>query len=123
MASRAELEAIIQRQTAALQQQIGRIGELEAEIVSLRAENARLEAVIRDEGDALAHLRRLYTDPSLPTSLTLRAAESAVAYERARPPSVDVHLVGIADRLGAARAAYLERVKIEQSVDGPDDAA
>jgi hypothetical protein len=37
------------------------------------------------------HLQRIYTDPKLPTSVTLKAAGAAVAYERAKPPTVAIN--------------------------------
>jgi hypothetical protein len=41
----------------------------------------------------------------------MRAAESAVAYERSKPPTLafNADVVGLADRLATARQAWLRR--------------
>jgi hypothetical protein len=109
MTTKAEYEDLIQRQSACIKSQMDRIGELEAEV-------ARLNAVIQGDCDALQTLQKIYGDPSNPLSAVLKAAGIAVGFERPRPPSVDLHLIGIAERLGQARKAYLARMKVEQSV-------
>jgi len=63
-----------------LRQQTAQIKELEAEI-------DRLHSIIEGSCDALMHLQRIYTDPKLPTSVTLKAAGAADAYERSKPPA------------------------------------
>jgi hypothetical protein len=110
MASRAELEDIIARQTAALKLQADRIVELDAEV-------ARLNGIIEGSSDALQTLQRIYTDRSNPVSTIMRAAAEAVPYERSRLPtlSVNADITGLADRLQAAREEYLSRCKV---VDG-----
>jgi hypothetical protein len=114
MASKGELESLVARQTAALKLQAARIAELEADV-------ARLNAVLANECDALQVLQRAYTDPSNPLSTQMRAAATAIHFERPRPPSVDLHLHGIAERLGEARQRYLARM--EGTVEDPPDAA
>ena len=68
-----------------LQQQTAKIQELEAEI-------DRLHRVIEGSCDGLMHLQRIYTDPKLPVGVTTKAASVAVAYERAKPPSVAIKM-------------------------------
>jgi hypothetical protein len=89
---------LIARQTAVIKEQLARITELESEV-------ARLNAIIRDEGDALKHLRRLYTDPSSSVATVLRACDAAIPFERSRLPTVAVglDLTSFAARLGAQR--------------------
>jgi hypothetical protein len=77
-------EQKLARATDLLQQQSAKIRELEAEI-------DRLHRVIEGSCDGLMHLQRLYSDPRLPASITMKAASAAVGYERAKPPSVTVN--------------------------------
>jgi hypothetical protein len=99
MATKAELENLVERLTAALKLQVDRNTELEAEI-----------GRIRNEGGALAHLKRLYTDPTMPTSVTLKAAGLAAPFETPRMPvlSVGLDVSAFAARLAAARRGELE---------------
>ena len=101
MASKRELEDIVQRQTAALKSQMDRIAELEAEL-------ARLNGVISGDCDALQTLQRIYTDPANPVSVIMKAAGEAVAYERAKPPSVAINA-------GVSLYDVLERKRLERS--------
>ena len=75
-------------------QKLARAGDLlrlqSAKIRELKAEVARLNAVIEGSCDALMHLQRLYSDPRNPPSITMRAAGATVVYERSKPPSVTV---------------------------------
>src|SRR6516165_10840899 len=85
------------------------------EIEALQAEIARLNGIIRDEGDALAHLRRLYTDPSSSVATVLRACDAAIPYERSRPPQLNQFSVLIDDlsaRLAARRKGEDADVRI-----------
>jgi hypothetical protein len=59
-----------------------------AKIRELKAEIARLHAVIEGSCDALMHLQRLYSDPRNPPSITMKEARAAVAYGRSKPPPV-----------------------------------
>jgi hypothetical protein len=59
-----------------------------AKIRELKAEVARLNAVIEGSCDALMHLQRLYGDPRNPPSITMKAACAAVAYGRSKPSPV-----------------------------------
>jgi hypothetical protein len=115
MTTKGELQDLISQQSAMIEAQTARIVELEAEITRLNA-----------EGTALQVLKRVYSDPSAPLSAQLKAAGVAVAYETPRQPtlSINADVTGLADRLQAAREAYLSRCKV---VDGrvihpPDDA-
>jgi hypothetical protein len=115
MADRVEqLKELVARQTAMIQSQMDRIGALEAEIT-------RLNAVIASDCDALETLQKIYSDASMPISTQLKAAGIAVQFERPRPPSIDYHLHGVAERLGEARQRYLARM-VEGTVDPPDAA-
>jgi hypothetical protein len=100
MASKRELEDIVQRQTAALKLQMDRIAELEAEF-------ARLNEVISGDCDALQTLQRIYTDPANPVSVIMKAAGEAVAYERAKPPSVAINA-------GVSLYDVLEKKRLER---------
>jgi hypothetical protein len=98
-----------------------------SEIAALKLEIDRLNAVIRDEGDALAHLRKIYSNPSSSTAAVLRACDAAIPYERSRQPVLSVNagfdLDRLADRLGAVRkglpdpgdSGYDDAIEIENS--------
>ena len=92
-----------------------------AKIRELKAEVARLNAVIEGSCDALMHLQRLYSDPRNPPSITMKAAGAAVAYERSKPPSV------IANAGASLYDMLEERKRLEQAkrvIDAkPDPAA
>jgi hypothetical protein len=111
MASKRELEDIVQRQTAALKSQMDRIAELEAEV-------ARLNEVISGECDALQTLQRIYTDPANSVSVIMKAAGEAVAYERAKPPSVAINAgVSLYDVLEKKRLECLQARVIDAKPD------
>jgi hypothetical protein len=85
------------------------LSALEGEIASLHAEIDRLHRVIEGSCDALMHLRMVYTDPKLPTSITTKAASCAVAYERSRPPAVAINAgISLYDALEKKRLQRLE---------------
>jgi hypothetical protein len=107
MASKRELEGIVQRQTAALKAQMDRIAELEAEV-------ARLNAAIAGSHDALVVLQELYSDRRNPVSVIMKAAGEAVAYERAKPPMVNISAgFSLYDALEKKR---LERLQVKPAV-------
>jgi hypothetical protein len=111
MASKRELEVIVQRQTAALKLQMDRIAELEAEV-------ARLNGVISGDCDALLTLQRIYTDPTNPLSVIMKAAGEAVGYERAKPPSVAISAeVSLYDALEKKRLERLQAKVIDAKPD------
>jgi hypothetical protein len=117
MASKAELEDIIARQTAALKAQM-------VEIESLRAENKRLNDAIANNHDALAVLQRVYSDPASPVSVTLKAASEAINFERPRPPQtshIGLFVDDFAERLRLKRLGLVDVTP--DDADGDDDAA
>ena len=66
------------------------IREQMAEIDQLRAEVAALVDWIAGEKDALSALQAAYVDPRSTPTNKIRAAASAIAYERSKPASVTV---------------------------------
>ena len=100
MASKAELESIIARQTGALKAQM-------AEIEGLRAENQRLNDCIATNHDALFVLQELYSNRRNPPSVIMRAAGEAIGFERAKPPSVAINA-------GVSLYDVLERKRLER---------
>jgi hypothetical protein len=64
------------------------IREQMAEIDQLRAEVAGLVDWIAGEKDALSALQAAYVDPRSTPTNKIRAASSAIAYERSKPASV-----------------------------------
>jgi hypothetical protein len=108
---------LIRRQSDCIAQQT-------REIEALRAEVDRLGRILADEGDALAHLRRLYSDPSSSVATVLRAAAEAAPYERAKAPQLNQFSVLIDDlsaRLAARRKGEDVRIIDGRLVDEPDD--
>jgi hypothetical protein len=124
VATKAELESLVARQTEALKSQLARIAELEGEV-------ARLNGIIEGSCDALQTLQQIYTDRGNPVSVIIKAASEAVNYERPRQPTVILNpMAGFAERLGASRQEYLSRIRVVNGVslepgdDGyPEDAA
>ena len=68
------------------------IREQMAEIDQLRAEVAALVDWIAGEKDALSALQAAYVDPRSTPTNKIRAAASAIAYERSKPASVVVQI-------------------------------
>jgi hypothetical protein len=79
-------------------QQLSRALELlqaqTAKIRTLEAEIDRLNLVISNSHDALAHLQKIYSDPNAPIADIIRAAGMALSFERAKPPSVNASIDG-----------------------------
>jgi hypothetical protein len=97
MTTKAQYEDLIARQTVALQSQMARIAELEADV-------ARLNAALWNEGNALGVLQKVYSDPNSPLSAQLKAAGIAVGYEMPRPPQTNhLYVDDFVARLAAAR--------------------
>ena len=88
------------------------IREQMAEIDQLRAEVAGLVDWIAGEKDALSALQAAYVDPRSTPTNKIRAAASAIAYERSKPASVSV-IVDFKSRVRDARLNTLELRKIE----------
>jgi hypothetical protein len=78
---------------------------LRAELAQLRDENKRLVDWINDDADALTTLQRTYLDPKTSTTDRIKAAASAIAYERPKL-SVSVHVgpAVLGERLDQAKA-------------------
>jgi len=115
MASKAELESIIARQTGALKAQM-------AEIEGLRAENQRLNDCIATNHDALFVLQELYSNRANPVSVVLKACDAAIPFERSRLPTVSVGMdvSAFAARLHAQRTG---QVVIEATAEDEADEA
>jgi hypothetical protein len=88
------------------------IREQMAEIDQLRAEVDALVDWIAGEKDALSALQAAYVDPRSTPTNKIRAAASAIAYERSKPASVTV-VVDFKERVQAARSRTLELRKQE----------
>jgi hypothetical protein len=91
------------------------------EIDRLRAlidrKDAELDAVvawIASDEDALSVLRSVYADPRSSTANKVKAASSAVAYERSKPAAV-VFTMDFRERVKNARLRQLELDKQEWS--------
>jgi len=88
------------------------IREQMAEIDQLRAEIGALVDWIAGEKDALSALQAAYVDPRSTPTNKIRAAASAIAYERSKPASVTV-VVDFKERVRNARLRTLELQKQE----------
>ena len=88
------------------------IREQMAEIDQLRAEVDALVDWIAGEKDALSALQAAYVDPRSTPTNKIRAAASAIAYERSKPASVSV-IVDFKSRVRDTRLHTLELRKQE----------
>src|SRR6516162_11166312 len=88
------------------------IREQMAEIDQLRAEVDALVDWIAGEKDALSALQAAYVDPRSTPTNKIRAAASAIAYERSKPASVTV-VVDFKSRVHDARMQTVELRKAE----------
>jgi hypothetical protein len=86
------------------------IREQMAEIDQLRAEIGALVDWIAGEKDALSALQAAYVDPRSTPTNKIRAASSAIAYERSKPASVTV----IADFRERVRSTRLHTVELRR---------
>jgi hypothetical protein len=96
------------------------IREQMAEIDQLRAEVAGLVDWIAGEKDALSALQAAYVDPRSTSTNKIRAASSAIAYERSKPASVSV-IVDFKSRVRDTRLHTLELRKAEWARQEPLD--
>jgi hypothetical protein len=96
------------------------IREQMAEIDQLRAEVAGLVDWIAGEKDALSALQAAYVDPRSTPTNKIRAAASAIAYERSKPASVVVQ-IDFKSRVRDARMQTLELRKQEWTRQEPLD--
>jgi hypothetical protein len=86
------------------------IREQMEEINQLRAEIDALVDWIAGEKDALSALQAAYVDPRSTPTNKIRAAASAIAYERSKPASVTV----IADFREQVRSARLHTLELRK---------
>jgi hypothetical protein len=86
------------------------IREQMAEIDQLRAEIDGLVDWIAGGNDALSALQAAYVDPRSTPTNKIRAASSAIAYERSKPASVTV----IADFREQVRSARLHTLELRK---------
>ena len=96
------------------------IREQMAEIDQLRAEVAGLVDWIAGEKDALSALQAAYVDPRSTPTNKIRAAASAIAYERSKPASVVVQ-IDFKSRVRDTRLHTLELRKQEWTRQPPLD--
>jgi hypothetical protein len=96
------------------------IREQMAEIDQLRAEVAALVDWIAGEKDALSALQAAYVDPRSTPTNKIRAASSAIAYERSKPASVTV-IADFRSRVHDARMQTVELRKQEWTRQEPLD--
>jgi hypothetical protein len=81
------------------------------EIDRLRAENRRLvDWIMGDEPDALTALQRVYSDPQTDQAGVIKAAASALPFERAKPVATTV-VYNFNERLRSIRLAELAKDK------------
>jgi hypothetical protein len=108
-----QIEDVLRRQSAVIKEQL-------AEIEGLRAEVDRLARVISGSADALRVLQEIYTNRGNPVATIMRAAESAVAYERSKPAAITVNA-------GISLYDVLERKRLERQqakvIDAKSDSA
>jgi hypothetical protein len=84
-----------------------------AEIDKLRAENRRLLGWITgDEPDALLAVQRVYSDPKANENNVIKAAASALPFERSKPASVSV-VIDFKEKVRNIRLRTLELQKAE----------
>jgi hypothetical protein len=88
------------------------IREQMREIDQLRAEVDGLVDWIQGEKDALSALRAAYIDPRTTQTNKIRAAASAIAYERSKPASVTI-IADFKSRVHDARMQTIELRKQE----------
>jgi hypothetical protein len=110
--------------TAPLTDKIARlehvIREQMAEIDQLRAEIGALVDWIAGGQDALSALQAAYVDPRSTPTNKIRAASSAIAYERSKPASVVVQ-IDFKSRVHDARMQTVELRKAEWTRQPPLD--
>jgi hypothetical protein len=100
------------------------VREQMAEIDQLRAEVDALVDWIAGEKDALSALQAAYVDPRSTPTNKIRAASSAIAYERSKPASVTI-IADFKARVHGARMQTVELRKAEwtrQDLDAPTPA-
>jgi len=108
-----QLEHVVREQMAEIDRLRAAIDQKDAEIVAL-------VDWIAGEKDALSALQAAYTDPRSTPTNKIRAAASAIAYERSKPASVTV-IADFRSRVQNARSRTLELRKQEWTRQAPLD--
>jgi hypothetical protein len=96
--------------TAVVRDQMAEIDRLRADNERLRAEVAGLVAWAEGDCDALATLQAIYSNPKTYQGDRLKAAASALPYERSKPVATTV-VVNFNERLRTIRLAQLAKDK------------
>jgi hypothetical protein len=96
----------------ALREQMTVIDELRATVDQRNAEIAELVAWIATDADALGTLRSVYVDPRTSVPNKVKAAASALPFERTRPASVNI-VVDFREQVKAARLHTIEQRRLE----------
>ena len=101
----AQLESVVREQMAEIDQLRAAIGQKDAELDGLIA-------WIATDADALGALQSVYADPRSSPANKIKAAASAIAFERSKPASVSV-IVDFKSRVHDARMQTVELRKQE----------
>jgi hypothetical protein len=97
--------------TAVVRDQMAEIDRLRADNERLRAEVAGLVAWAAGDCDALATLQAIYSNPKTYQGDRLKAAASALPYERSKPAAVVIQYSDFNERLRTIRLAQLAKDK------------
>jgi hypothetical protein len=112
----AELASVVRDQMAEIDRLRADNGRLRTEnerIDKLRAENRRLlDWIMGEEPDALLALQKVYSDPKTSENNVIKAAASALPFERGKPAQVVIE-VDFRERVRNARLRQLELDKAE----------
>jgi hypothetical protein len=109
----AQLESVVREQMAEIDQLRAAIGQKDAELDGLIS-------WIAGDADALGALQSVYADPRSSTANKVKAAASAIAFERSKPASVSV-VVDFKSRVRDARMQTVELRKQEWTRQEPLD--
>jgi hypothetical protein len=104
----------------ALREQVGEIDRLRAIIDQKDAELDAVVAWIAGDEDALGTLRSVYVDPRTSVPNKVKAAASALPFERSRPASVTI-IADFKSRVHDARMQTVELRKAEWTRQEPLD--
>jgi hypothetical protein len=100
------------REVARLQHK--EIERLNTQLDQLRAENRHLlDWIMGDTPDALVALQRLYLDPKTKEENKIKAANAAIAYERAKPAATVNNVVSF-ERFHATLETNWQRLQAEK---------
>jgi len=109
----AQLESVVREQMAEIDQLRAAIGQKDQELDSLIT-------WIAGDADALGALQAVYADPRSSPANKIKAAASAIAFERSKPASVSV-VVDFKSRVHDARMHTVELRKQEWTRQPPLD--